>query len=443
MVGSANSLNISQQGVVEFDGVITFTPPNITNHGLVVATINNRLSSLGVATNGQIPIGSTGVDPVLATITQGSNITITNGAGTIQLDVAAGGGLSLGAFGSTPNANGLSLSTGVLNMQPADGTNPGGVSTATQNFAGAKVFNTSAASASFLSISGGGGIATIQYPTSATSFNFNLPTSAGTSGYFLTSGGGGSTNMTWTDPATVSGVLTITGNSGGAESPSAGNFNILGGTTGLTFAGTAATETLTGTLVIANGGTNATSFTQTNGIVTYNGTSLVNYAGPQLSSGGIMTNTTQPSFSAYVTTAITNATGDGTNYQLGTSALTEAFDRGNNFNTNGTFTAPDTGIYLLGMGVVCTNLSVGHTDFNNFIQVTGTSAKVYNGASLNPFVCKGTGSDFSQVTSCLAMMTAGDTALAFVAVNGSTKTVTISGTGAGNENTYFFGFLVC
>lgn len=49
------------------------------------------LTPLGVATNGQIPIGSTGADPVLANLTStGGTITITNGAGTINLDVTAG-----------------------------------------------------------------------------------------------------------------------------------------------------------------------------------------------------------------------------------------------------------------------------------------------------------------------------------------------------------------
>ena len=43
--------------------------------------------------------------------------------------VIAGPGtvLSLGAFGNTPNANGLSLSSNVLTLQPADATHPGGV----------------------------------------------------------------------------------------------------------------------------------------------------------------------------------------------------------------------------------------------------------------------------------------------------------------------------
>jgi hypothetical protein len=71
------------------------------------------------------------------------------------------------------------------------------------------------------------------------------------------------------DVAAGAGVIeTITGDSGGAESPLAGNFNFTGGTTGLTFAGTAHTETLSGILVLANGGTSA-SLTANNGGIFY------------------------------------------------------------------------------------------------------------------------------------------------------------------------------
>lgn len=54
---------------------------------------------------------------------------------------APGDVLSLGAFGSTPNADGLSIAANVLNMQPASVTYPGGISTTTQTFAGLKTFN--------------------------------------------------------------------------------------------------------------------------------------------------------------------------------------------------------------------------------------------------------------------------------------------------------------
>lgn len=48
--------------------------------------------------------------------------------------------ITIGSFGSSPNANGLSWASSILRMQPADGTNPGGVSTTSQTIAGQKTF---------------------------------------------------------------------------------------------------------------------------------------------------------------------------------------------------------------------------------------------------------------------------------------------------------------
>lgn len=76
------------------------------------------------------------------TLTAGTGIAITTPtSSTIQIASTSAGDVTLGAFGSTPNANGLSISgSQVLNMQPADGTNPGGVSILAQTFAGTKTF---------------------------------------------------------------------------------------------------------------------------------------------------------------------------------------------------------------------------------------------------------------------------------------------------------------
>lgn len=49
--------------------------------------------------------------------------------------------LSFGTFGSTPNAQGGSYSAGVITLQPASASFPGGVTTGTQNFSGLKTFS--------------------------------------------------------------------------------------------------------------------------------------------------------------------------------------------------------------------------------------------------------------------------------------------------------------
>lgn len=55
-----------------------------TIHGILVAQGASAFATK-VLTDGQLLIGSTGVDPVGATLTAGSNITITNGAGSITI----------------------------------------------------------------------------------------------------------------------------------------------------------------------------------------------------------------------------------------------------------------------------------------------------------------------------------------------------------------------
>ena len=61
------------------------TLSGLTANSLVCPSAGGVLASLGTATNGQIPIGSTGAAPVLATITQGTGITVSNTAGAITI----------------------------------------------------------------------------------------------------------------------------------------------------------------------------------------------------------------------------------------------------------------------------------------------------------------------------------------------------------------------
>jgi len=77
----------------------------LTDHGILLGSGTGAITPLGAATNGQIPIGSTGADPVLAAITGTANqITVTNAAGSITLSTPQ----SI-ATGSSPTFAGLTI----------------------------------------------------------------------------------------------------------------------------------------------------------------------------------------------------------------------------------------------------------------------------------------------------------------------------------------------
>lgn len=58
----------------------------LTNHGVLVGGGGAAaVTALTAGTNGQLVIGSTGADPVVANITAGAGISITNGAGSITI----------------------------------------------------------------------------------------------------------------------------------------------------------------------------------------------------------------------------------------------------------------------------------------------------------------------------------------------------------------------
>jgi len=87
-----NAINLSQAGLARYDGAGTFTGISVTNHAILIGASSNGITSLPL-TNGQLAIGSTGADPVASTLTAGTGMSITNGAGSITLN-ALGGGLS-------------------------------------------------------------------------------------------------------------------------------------------------------------------------------------------------------------------------------------------------------------------------------------------------------------------------------------------------------------
>lgn len=63
----------------------------LTDGGILLGSGTSAITALGVASNGQIPIGDGTTDPVLATITGSSSVLVTNAAGSITLSAIAGG----------------------------------------------------------------------------------------------------------------------------------------------------------------------------------------------------------------------------------------------------------------------------------------------------------------------------------------------------------------
>jgi len=85
--GNINTLGTGSITIAGNPGTSTLTTQltGLTNHSLLVGAGTATITNLGVATNGQLPIGSTGADPVLAGLTAGTNIAITTGAGSISI----------------------------------------------------------------------------------------------------------------------------------------------------------------------------------------------------------------------------------------------------------------------------------------------------------------------------------------------------------------------
>lgn len=74
---------------------------SLTDHGVLVGSGTSAVTALTVGTNGQVLVGSTGADPVFATLTSSGTVTFTTGAGTLAINTDL---TSPGAIGSTaPN----------------------------------------------------------------------------------------------------------------------------------------------------------------------------------------------------------------------------------------------------------------------------------------------------------------------------------------------------
>lgn len=92
-MATGNAINANSAGLVRYDGSGTFTGVTVTQFRVLTGGATNSITSLGAGTNGQVLVGSTGVDPTFATLTGTGGITFTTGAGTLAIN-GTGGGLT-------------------------------------------------------------------------------------------------------------------------------------------------------------------------------------------------------------------------------------------------------------------------------------------------------------------------------------------------------------
>ncbi len=186
---------------------------------------------------------------------------------------------------------------------------------------------------------------------------------------------------------------------------------------------------------IAQGGTNAASMSTSTGIVKYDGTSLVTSSAATIDSSNRMKNTSQTAFLAYLGSTVSNVTGNATAFTLGTTtALTEVYDQGSDFNTNGTFTAPVTGRYFLSGTGYLTGCTV-----NTSCQIQlATSNRTYVNTSVRP----ASSTDIQAQNGAMTDMDAADTATCVIVGSGEAA-ATDDVLGSTSMVTFFCGLLEC
>lgn len=91
-MATGNAINANSTGIVKYDGAGTFSSTTVTNHAVIIGGASNALTSLPL-TSGQLAIGNTGSDPTAATLSAGTGVSISNGAGSITIN-ALGGALT-------------------------------------------------------------------------------------------------------------------------------------------------------------------------------------------------------------------------------------------------------------------------------------------------------------------------------------------------------------
>lgn len=122
-------------GVAVFNNTPTIVTPSFTTGFTIGGAAASRKILVGNGTN-----FVTSTETLAAPGTSG-NVLTSDGTNWLSSAPAAGGVTTLAAIGSTANANGATISSSTLNLQPASASFGGVVTTGSQTFAGAKTFS--------------------------------------------------------------------------------------------------------------------------------------------------------------------------------------------------------------------------------------------------------------------------------------------------------------
>jgi hypothetical protein len=151
----------------------------------------------------------------------------------------------------------------------------------------------------------------------------------------------------------------------------------------------------------------------------------------------------QPTTSAFATGLAvdqSNVTGDGTAYNLNSTAWTANYDYGTALSANGVFTAPLNGVYQFNCNVAVSGIGASHTNMNMYVAVNSVN---YDLNRFNPYAASYPSATATMDGTASVYMTAGQTATLYLIVSGSTKTVNVlSGTSGVNWRTRFEGVKV-